>query len=456
MAQGSSSKLNRGISGWLFTEESLNTSSEEAKTPEAPLAVRMRPQSLEDFVGQEHIVGPGTPLRHMIETDHLVSCIFYGPPGCGKTSLAELITHSTQAYVERYSAVTSGIPEMREVISKAKIRRLQGRRTLLFIDEIHRFNKAQQDAFLPYVEDGTLILIGATTENPFFELNPPLLSRCRLYTFRPLTPEEILQILQKALKDPQKGLGKYSLTAQPEALNHLADIANGDVRTALNGLEMSAYEALNRGSQEITLPLVEQVVQKRSLRYDKAGDQHYDCVSAFIKSMRGSDPDATVYWLNRMLDAGEDPRFLARRMIIHAAEDVGLADPMALVVAVSAAHALEFVGMPEARIPLTEAALYIACAPKSNSVVRAIALVEEDLEKTPNAPVPPHLRDASYPGAKRLGSGEGYLYPHNFPGGWVKQQYLPDPLTGKRYYQPSSQGREAKIKEQRERLKDQG
>ena len=418
-----------------------------------PLAARMRPRTLDELVGQDEIVGPGTVLRRAIEEDRVTSSIFWGPPGCGKSTLAAIIASQTGAVFENFSAVTSGIPEMKAVLARARERRRHGGRTILFIDEIHRFNKAQQDAFLPAVEDGTVVLIGATTENPFFEVNAPLISRCRLYTLQPLTAEHIRTIILRALADPERGLGSWGVTIDDDALDHLCSIANGDARAALNALELAAQDAARTEARRIDLRLAEAAAQRRSLRYDKGGDQHYDVISAFIKSMRGSDPDAAVYWLHRMLGAGEDPRFIARRMVIHAAEDVGLADPIALLVATAAAQAVEFVGLPEAKIPMTEAAIYIACAPKSNSVVRAISAVAEDLRREQADPVPPHLRSSEYPGASKLGHGKGYLYPHDFPEGYVEQQYLPDSLRGRVYYVPTDHGREAKIKEWLERLR---
>lgn len=432
----------------LFEEDSGG-----ANWAEVPLAARMRPRTLDELVGQEEIVGPGTPLRRAIEADRISSCIFWGPPGCGKSTLASIIASSTKASFENFSAVTSGLPEMRAVLARAVERRRRGGRTILFIDEIHRFNKSQQDAFLPYVENGTIILVGATTENPFFEVNAPLLSRCRIYIFRPLSAQHIKEILKRALTDKERGLGNLGLEVDDEALEHLSNIANGDARVALNALEVAANDAVRTGTRCIDLQLAEAAAQQRALRYDKSGDQHYDVISAFIKSMRGSDPDAAVYWLLRMLESGEDPRFIARRMVIHAAEDVGLADPMALVVAVSAAHALEFVGLPEAKIPMVEAAIYIACAPKSNSVVKAIGAVGEDLSKQEAQPVPVHLRGSEYFGAARLGHGVGYLYPHDFPNGYVPQQYLPDNLVGRRYYEPTDRGYEAEIRKRLERLR---
>ncbi|MGQ9523953.1 MAG: replication-associated recombination protein A [Armatimonadota bacterium] len=426
----------------LFEDESPSGSAE------LPLAARMRPRTLDEMVGQDEIVGPNSVLRRAIEEDRVTSSIFWGPPGCGKSTLAAIIAAHTNAVFENFSAVTSGVPEMKAVLARAKERRRHGGRTILFIDEIHRFNKAQQDAFLPAVEDGTVVLIGATTENPFFEVNAPLISRCRIYALKPLTPEHIRAVLLRALTDQERGLGGLGISIDEDALNHICNTANGDARTALNALEVAARDAATTPERRIDIRLAEAAVQRRSLLYDKQGDQHYDVISAFIKSMRGSDPDAAVYWLHRMLEAGEDPRFIARRMVVHAAEDVGLADPLALLVAVAAAQAVEFVGLPEAKIPMTEAAIYIACAPKSNSVVRAIAEVSEDLRKEHADPVPIHLRSSEYQGADKLGHGKGYLYPHDFPDGYVEQQYLPDSLKGRVYYHPTDHGREAKLKEQ--------
>jgi putative ATPase len=389
----------------LFSEFDESATPEAA--PDAPLAARMRPRTLDEFAGQEELIGPGTPLRRSIEEDRLTSMIFWGPPGCGKSTLAGIVARMTASAFENFSAVTSGVAEMRAVMNRARERRRRGARTLLFVDEIHRFNKAQQDGFLPVVEDGVVTLIGATTENPYFEVNAPLLSRCRLYVFQALGADQVESLLRRALADEERGLGELGVLADEEALRHLADVANGDARTALNALELAAMEAASLPDRRISLPLAEQAAQRRSLRYDKDGDQHYDMISAFIKSLRGSDPDAAAYWLLRMLDAGEDPRFLCRRMVVHAAEDVGLADPQALVVATSASHALEYVGLPEATIPMMEACLYIACAPKSNAVVETIGRVREDLAKEAAGPVPVHLRDTSYRGAKKLGHGFG-------------------------------------------------
>ncbi|MCC6446852.1 MAG: replication-associated recombination protein A [Armatimonadetes bacterium] len=424
---------------------------------EAPLAARMRPHALDEFVGQEHILGPGKLLRRIIEEDNLTSAIFWGPAGCGKSTLAAVIAGRTASHFENFSAVTSGVPDLRKIIAAAAERkRLYGKRTLLFADEIHRFNKAQQDAFLPHVENGTVTLIGATTENPYFEVNSPLISRSRIFVFKRLETEHLQTLVENALKDGDRGLGGLNVRLEPEALVHLADSANGDARVLLNALELAALSApvAGDGSRTVTLGLAEESLQQRALRYDKTGDSHYDIISAFIKSMRGSDPDAALYWMLRMLEAGEDPRFVARRVVVHAAEDVGLADPMALMVATSAAHAVEYVGMPEARIPLAEAVLYIACAHKSNSVVTAIGRALKDISEGQTMPVPEHLRDTSYRGAKHLGHGKGYKYPHDFPGHYVPQSYLPEGVKSQDYYAPSDQGHESRIRQRLQTWKE--
>lgn len=422
-----------------------------------PLAARMRPRTLDEFVGQKHVVGPGTLLRRAIERDQLSSAIFWGPPGCGKSTLAMLIARHTRAHFQIFSAVLSGIAEVRKAMEAARLRRkASGQRTILFIDEIHRFNKSQQDAFLPYVENGTIILIGATTENPYFEVNTPLISRSRIFRFETLRDEDLRHLLHRALGDRERGLGGENARLETDAEDHLVLVSNGDARSALSALEAAVLAAVPdaNGERVVTLELVEQAVQQRVLAYDKDGDQHYDIVSAFIKSMRGSDPDAAVYWLHRMLAAGEDPRFLCRRMVIHASEDVGMADPMALVVATAAAHALEFVGLPEAQIPMTHAAIYIATAPKSNAVVKAIGKVKSDLESRPQGPAPIHLRDSHYKGARQLGHGQGYLYPHDFPGNYVPQTYVPEGATSGPYYEPTPNGFEAEIAERMKRRRD--
>lgn len=413
-----------------------------------PLAARMRPRDLDEFVGQEHILGPGTWLRTAIERDELSSAILYGPAGTGKSTVAHIIAGRTKSSFEEFSAVTAGVADVRKVMAQAAQRlAAQGRRTILFIDEIHRFNKAQQDAFLPFVEDGTIILIGATTENPFFEVNSPLLSRSRVLVFKPLTPEQLGTIIDRATTDGERGVGSLRVEIEPAGRAHLLDAARGDARVALNALEaaVALAEADREGKRVLTVSLIEHALQQPLLDYDKEGDKHYDIISAFIKSMRGSDPDAALHWLARMLKAGEDARFIARRLVIHAAEDVGNADPMALVVATSAAHAVEFVGLPEAQIPLAQATIYIATAPKSNTVVVALGRATEDVEKRIPPPVPVHLRDASYPGAARLGHGKGYLYPHDYPGHIVNQEYLPPGAKSRTYYEPSDSGYERKI-----------
>lgn len=415
---------------------------------DAPLAARLRPQTLDEFVGQEHIVGPGTFLRRAIETDDLASLILYGPPGTGKTSLAHIIARLTRSHVEQINAVTAGVADLKRIITEALDRRTYYQtRTILFIDEIHRFNKAQQDVLLPAVEDGTIVLIGSTTENPFFEVNATLVSRARVLQLEPLREEDLRTILQRALADP-RGLGGQKITVDEDALAHLVNIGNGDARIALNVLEAAVTIApVERGVRRITLAAAAAASQRRALLYDREGDVHYDTISAFIKSLRGSDPDAAVYWLARMLAAGEDPRFIARRMVVHAAEDVGLADPMALVIATAAAQAVEFVGLPEARIPMTEAAIYIATAPKSNAVVEAIGGASRDVEEVRAESVPRHLRDSSHSLAvARLGHGQGYKYAHSYPGHFVEQQYLPDNLRDRVYYQPSESGFEKEVR----------
>jgi len=418
--------------------------SREERARQAPLAARMRPESLDELVGQEDLVGPGRPLRLALEGGRLGSMIFYGPPGTGKTTLAHLIARHGRAHFEQVNAVTSGVADLRRVIEAAAERwRFHGQRTVVFIDEIHRFNKAQQDALLPSVEDGTIILVGATTENPFFQVNSALLSRCRLFRLEPLEPAHIDQVIERALQS-EKGLaGRFTL--EDRARERLLRAAGGDARRALNSLETAAWVAEAAGRTQIELADVEAALQAPPLRYDREGDQHYDVFSAFIKSMRGSDPDAALHYLARMLEAGEDPRAIARRIVIHASEDVGNADPQALVVAVAAAQAVEVVGLPEAALNLAQAVLYIATAPKSNATYRALAAARQDVKEHGALPVPPHLRDAHYPGAKRLGHGEGYLYPHDYPGHYVPQEYLPSALAGRRYYEPSDQGYEREL-----------
>jgi len=416
-----------------------------------PLAARMRPRALAEYVGQTHILAPGQLLRRAIDADRIQSLIFYGPPGTGKTSLAQIIARQTKSKFERLSGVESNVADMRRVLAGAA-NRLEntGATTILFIDEIHRFNKAQQDVLLPDVESGVVRLIGATTHNPFFFVNSPLVSRSQIFELRPLTEEELFGLLQQALTDAERGLGFLKIQADEIALRHLARVADGDARKALNALEIAALttEPDAEGAVHLDLAAAEQSIQKKAIVYDGDGDAHYDTISAFIKSMRGSDPDAALYWLAKMIHAGEDPRFIARRIVIHAAEDVGLADPMALVLANAAFQAAEFIGWPEARIPIAEAAIYIATANKSNSTVKAIDAALEDVKSGRTLAVPEHLRDASYQGAKRLGHGEGYQYAHDYEGHYVPQDYLG---ADKRYYEPTDQGVEKKIKERVEK-----
>ncbi len=415
--------------------------------PTAPLAARMRPRTFDEFVGQEHLVGPGRALRRAIEADRLPSSILWGPPGTGKTTLAEVIARVTQAHFSPVSAVTAGVAELRKIVAEAKARQARGGRTILFIDEIHRFNKAQQDVILPHVENGTVTLIGATTENPSFEVNAALLSRCRVYVLRALGDADVRAILQRARDDHERGLGDLDLAIEPAAVDRIVELANGDARAALNALELAVAAAPlgEDGRPAVTPQVVGEVVQQRSPRYDKGGEQHYDVISAFIKSLRGSDPDAALYWLARMIEAGEDPLFIVRRMVILAAEDVGLADPQALVVAVAAQQAVHFVGMPEGYLPMSEAALYLATAPKSNSAIAGYGRARAAIEETGNLPVPLHLRNAPTGLMKSLGYGAGYKYAHDYEGHRVAQQHLPDELAGRHFYEPGDQGYEARI-----------
>jgi len=413
---------------------------------EKPLADRMRPQTLESFVGQEKVLGANSYLRRMIEKDMVPSIILYGPPGTGKTTLASVIAEITGNIFVAINAVSSGVPELRKLIAKAQEALHSGQgRTIVFIDEIHRFNKGQQDVLLPFVENGTIILIGATTENPFFEINSPLLSRMKVIRLEILTPNEISVIIKTALTDRERGYGKEGITLTEDCLRNIAEIAGGDARSALNILEQ-AKTMLPDGQKEINRDILSMVLGDALLKYDKNGDYHYDVVSAFIKSMRGSDADAALHYLARMIESGEDVRFIARRIIICAAEDVGNADPMALVLANAAAQAAHFVGLPEAKIPLAQAVCYIAKAPKSNSAYLGIAAAQNDVRNRDCGTVPGHLRDTHYPGAGKLGHGIGYLYPHDYPGGYVKQQYLPDKLIDAKYYEPKDIGYEAKFK----------
>lgn len=415
-----------------------------------PLAHRMRPRTIDEIVGQEHLLGEGKLLRRAIEADRLTPMIFFGPPGTGKTTLAKVIANTTKAYFEQLNAVTSGVANIRSVTEGARERlSMYEQKTILFIDEIHRFNKSQQDALLPFVEDGIVILIGATTQSPMFEINPALLSRSRIFRLEPLQNNHIRQILLHALEDEERGLGGQGIEVSNEALEHLITIANGDARNALNALELAALTTppASDGKIRITRSVAEESIQKKVIQYDKNGDQHYDVISAFIKSIRGSDPDAALYWLARMIYAGEDPRFIARRLYVHAAEDIGMADPRALQMAHAAAYAVDFLGMPEARIPLAQATVYLATAPKSNAVITGIDQALAAVETEEAGQVPMHLRDSHYKGAKELGHGIGYKYPHNFSGGYVQQQYLPDQLQGKQFYHPTEHGYERTIKE---------
>ena len=430
---------------------------ENTMEKESPLASRLRPRTLDEVVGQQHIIGKDKLLYRAIKADKLGSVIFYGPPGTGKTTLAKVIANTTQADFKQINATVAGKKDMEEVVTEAKNNMgMYGRRTILFVDEIHRFNKGQQDYLLPFVEDGTLTLIGATTENPYFEVNGALLSRSRIFELKPLEKDDIKQLIYRAVTDSERGMGTYRVKIEEDAADFLADTANGDARAALNAVELGVLttERSEDGLIHIDLAAAQECIQKRAVRYDKDGDNHYDTISAFIKSMRGSDPDAAVYYLARMLYAGEDIKFIARRIMICASEDVGNADPQALNVAVSAALAAERIGLPEAQIILSQAASYVACAPKSNAAYVAIQNAMENVKTTRTMPVPVHLQDRHYKGAAKLGHGDGYKYAHDYPKHYVKQQYLPDGMEGTVFYEPSDNGYEKQIKAHMKWLKD--
>jgi len=423
---------------------------EKEKLKEAPLAARMRPNTLDEFVGQEHIVGKGRVLRRAIESGSLPSIMLWGPPGSGKTTLANIIANTTSSHFSPVSAVSAGVADLRKTIEEAKERRLLNKKkTILFIDEIHRFNKAQQDAILPFVEDGTVTLIGATTENPSFEVISPLLSRSQLFVLKPLTKEEIKLILMRAMKDTLRGLGAYKVEIEDDALDYLITMSNNDARAALNILETATLTTSPDadGKRRIVLPTIEDTIQHRAISYDKGGDKHYDTISALHKSMRGSDPDASLYWLGRMLEAGDDPLYIARRLVRFATEDIGMADPQALVVAMAAQQAVHFLGLPEGNLALAEAAVYLATAPKSNSIYTAYSAVQDEIKKGSNDPVPLHLRNAVTPMMKNIGYGKGYKYAHDYKGHFVEQQNLPDSVKDKKFYNPSDQGNEKNIAE---------
>ena len=430
---------------------------EQNMESESPLASRLRPTTLEEVVGQQHIIGKDKLLYRAIKADKLSSIIFYGPPGTGKTTLAKVIANTTSAEFMQINATSAGKKDMESVVEAAKNNQgMYGKKTILFIDEIHRFNKGQQDYLLPFVEDGTVILIGATTENPYFEVNPALLSRSVIFELKKLSTEDIKTLLMRAVTDPEKGMGSYHAQIDEDALEFLADMANGDARAALTAIELGVLttDRSDDGIIHITLEVASECIQKRVISYDKTGDNHYDTVSAFIKSMRGSDPDAAVYYLARMLYAGEDIKFIARRIMILAAEDIGNADPNALTVAVSAAQAVERLGMPEARIVLAQAVTYMASAPKSNSAIKAIDKAMDLVEHTKTPPVPAHLQDAHYKSSGKLGHGIGYKYAHDYKNHYVKQQYLPDGLTDQVFYEPSENGYEAQIREYYKKIKE--
>ena len=430
---------------------------EQNKDKESPLAGRMRPKTLEEVVGQQHIIGKDKLLYRAIKADKLGSVIFYGPPGTGKTTLAKVIANTTSSEFAQINATTAGKKDMQEVVEAAKERSLTlQKKTILFIDEIHRFNKSQQDYLLPFVEDGTVTLIGATTENPYFEVNGALISRSHIFELKSLEKEDIMKLIEKAVYDKERGMGVYNADITDDALEFLADMSEGDARTALNAIELGVLttDASEDGKIHINLSVAEECIQRRAFRYDKQGDNHYDTVSAFIKSMRGSDPDAALYYLAKMVNAGESVTFIARRIMICACEDVGMADPNAICVAVACSEAVERIGLPEARIILAEAAVYVATAPKSNASYMGIEAALSKVRESHTGDVPNHLKDAHYKGASKLGHGDGYLYAHNYPEHYVKQQYLPDELVGTTFYEPTDIGYEEKVKERLDRLKN--
>ena len=451
MRKRSAAKRRKAAAMDLFDYMRANTMEKES-----PLASRMRPTTLDEVVGQKHIIGKDKLLYRAIKADKLGSVIFYGPPGTGKTTLAKVIANTTSARFERINATVAGKKDMEEIVKNARDAiGMYGQKTILFVDEIHRFNKSQQDYLLPFVEDGTITLIGATTENPYFEVNNALLSRSRIFELKPLEKQDIRELVMRAVYDTEKGMGTYGADITDEAADFLADVANGDARAALNAVELGILttDKSDDGKIHITIDVAAECIQKRVVRYDHDGDNHYDTISAFIKSMRGSDPDAVVYYLARMLYAGEDVKFIARRIMICASEDVGNADPNALVVAVSAAQAVERIGMPESQIILSQAASYVATAPKSNAAYMGIAKAMKTVADTRTMPVPAHLQDKHYKGAEKLGHGLGYKYAHDYPNHYVTQQYLPDGMEGMRFYEPSENGYEKKIREHMEFIK---